>query len=306
MENNFITTELQKFNLTDAAIAEIKQQYMPLVINGIEDKEGYKLVKEARILVKTKRVEVEKKRKELKEESLKFGRAVDTEAKRITALLLPIEAHLEYQQEAVEAERERIKQEAEQKRQAIIQGRIDALLQFSKQIDFVKISSLSEQQFEAELASAKFEHEVAQAEAAEAERVRLEEEARLEKIRQEEQERQRLADEIAREQKRKQAEQEAEALEAKRKAIEQAEIELAQKQAAIRAEEDKKELERKRQEEEKRQENLKPDKEKIKHFAMQLQELRFPAVESEEANFLLDKAAKFIDQAIDVLKKINN
>lgn len=253
MENTFIKTELQKFNLTDLAIAEIKQRYMPLAINNIKDRDGYKAVNEARIFVKNKRVEIEKTRKNLKEESLKFGRAVDAEAKRITALLLPIEEHLEAQQEAIDAEKERLKQESEQRRQTVIQSRIDALLAVGQQIDFAKIANMSDEEFTQELALATASYEAEQAALVEQERLRLEEEERLEKLRLEDQERQRAVDEARRAEeqrlageaaKLKQAEDErqraaAAELEEKRKALERAAEELAEKEAAIKAAEDK-------------------------------------------------------------------
>jgi chromosome segregation ATPase len=64
------------------------------------------------MVVKSKRVEVEKVRKELKADALEYGRKVDAEAKRITAMLQPIEDHLTAEEEAYLAEKERIKNAA--------------------------------------------------------------------------------------------------------------------------------------------------------------------------------------------------
>ena len=107
-----VGTELQRFSPTDSAIAAMTAEYMPLVIRGIDDTEGYQRVRSARLTVKDHRVRVEKVRKELKADSIEYGRRVDGEAKRITALLLPIEEHLESQENAVIAEKERIKNAA--------------------------------------------------------------------------------------------------------------------------------------------------------------------------------------------------
>lgn len=37
-----ISTEIKKFNLADAKIAELKEQFKDLEISGVEDKNGYK------------------------------------------------------------------------------------------------------------------------------------------------------------------------------------------------------------------------------------------------------------------------
>lgn len=154
MQDNIIATELQKFNLSDLAIAQYSDLYMPLEIQGIDDKEGYKLVKEARSLIKGTRVDIEKTRKALKEDSLRYGRAVDAEAKRITALLLPIEDHLDRQQRAIDDELERIKQEAEAKRKAALQTRIDAFFAVGKSIDVALLMGMSEESYQAALQAA--------------------------------------------------------------------------------------------------------------------------------------------------------
>ena len=101
--------ELTQFDSASAGIAEMATQYMSLTIGGIDDADGFKTVHKARMVVKNKRVEVEKVRKELKADALAYGREVDGEAKRIAAMLLPIETHLKDQEDAVNAEKERIK-----------------------------------------------------------------------------------------------------------------------------------------------------------------------------------------------------
>ncbi|MCC6409719.1 MAG: hypothetical protein IT453_21370, partial [Planctomycetes bacterium] len=104
---------LATFSPADAAIAEMRERYMALEIKGLDDRAGYKIVREARLDVKRHRVAIEKKRAELKADALEYGRKVDGEAKRLTAMLEPIEAHLETQEKAIDAERDRIKAEAE-------------------------------------------------------------------------------------------------------------------------------------------------------------------------------------------------
>lgn len=130
MNQEMITTALAQYNITDAAIAKYKSDYMGLIVKNVRDEEGYKLVHSARMVIKGKRIEVEKKRKELKEDALRYGQAVDKEAKRITALLEPIEGHLESQEKIIDDEKARIKAEAEAKELARIQARIDKIFSF--------------------------------------------------------------------------------------------------------------------------------------------------------------------------------
>ncbi len=117
-ELDMASAAMQKFAPTDTAIAEMSEQYLPLQVSGIDDVEGLKAVHSARLVVKSHRVQVEKVRKELKADSLAYGRRVDGEAKRITALLEPIEQHLSDQENAVVAEKERIKNAARLKVEA--------------------------------------------------------------------------------------------------------------------------------------------------------------------------------------------
>jgi phage-related minor tail protein len=100
---------LQNFGRPDAAIAKMAEEYLPLVIAGVEDTVGFKRVHEARMVVKNRRVEVEKVRKSLKADALEYGRKVDAEANRIKAMLQPIESHLDAQEDAYNAEKERIR-----------------------------------------------------------------------------------------------------------------------------------------------------------------------------------------------------
>jgi chemotaxis protein histidine kinase CheA len=103
---------LQRFTPTDTAIAAMAAEFMPLVIRGIDDAEGAKAVHSARMVVKSHRIQVEKVRKELKADSIEYGRRVDAEAKRIFSKLEPIESYLSEQEEAHQAEKERIKNAA--------------------------------------------------------------------------------------------------------------------------------------------------------------------------------------------------
>lgn len=109
-----MTKQIVKYDITDAVIEKMRENYMPLKISGINDKENFTAVHEARMVVKNHRVRVEQRRKELKVDALEYGRRVDGEAKRIFNLLEPIEKHLQMEENRITEEKERIKEEARQ------------------------------------------------------------------------------------------------------------------------------------------------------------------------------------------------
>lgn len=119
--DEYITTAVAEINKTEQGLAELKQRYGSLTITGLDDRPTYFAAVEGAKLIKKLRTGVEGKRKELNEFPLKFQRAVNAEAKRITELLVPIEEHLKNQVEAFEnAEAEEKRKDAERKRAALV------------------------------------------------------------------------------------------------------------------------------------------------------------------------------------------
>lgn len=122
-----ISTEIKKFNLADAKIAELKEQFKDLEISGVEDKNGYKAVSEAIKIVRTYRTGVEKTRKQIKEDYLKTGRAIDEEAKRLTASLEEIENPLKDKKQEIDDEIQAEKDRQEAEAQAKTDKRVEEL-----------------------------------------------------------------------------------------------------------------------------------------------------------------------------------
>jgi hypothetical protein len=88
-----------EYPITDIAIDKLSKRYAQLEIT---DAKSYKDVTIAIGEVRKYRIAVEKKRKKLKKESLEYGRKVDKEAKRITAMLVPIESGLKEKKQIVD------------------------------------------------------------------------------------------------------------------------------------------------------------------------------------------------------------
>lgn len=127
--------QLQKYNVADLAIAEMDKEFSKLTISDLKDTAGYKKVSSAIAIVRSKRIEVEKVRKELKADSLNYGRIVDSEAKRIQALIEPIESKLQTEKDRIDNEKENIRLEKERKIQELIDSRKQRLFEIGMIFD---------------------------------------------------------------------------------------------------------------------------------------------------------------------------
>lgn len=328
---DFITTELQKFNVANATIAEWSDKFMPLKIDGIKDTKGYAEVREARLFMKGRRVEVQKTSKLLKEDALKFQRAVNEEEKRIIALMDPIETHLEKEEDAYDAEKKHIKEEKERQEQLRFNQRNVALLNngcsFNGDMYAIgehsilqtDIRFISDETFDEFLEKVKLEHQKELDEKAEQERLQREEAERLkverEAIDKERAELQRQRDEV--EAQRQQQEQERRAhehkiLEAERQKEREIELKKAQEQAAKQAKADlleKQRLEKERTIEQERKakaraerlEKLKPVKQKLSEFATLVNNIEIPDLKDAEADEILTNAKGLLNKVVDYI-----
>jgi len=242
------------FHVSDAKIEELKRELQGL---KIIDSADYAKVTKGIGVCRTLRSQVEKCRKDLKEDSLAYGRRVDAEAKRLTAMLEQIEEPLKAEKQRIDEEKERVKKAAEEAKRLKLESRLNELDAINARVNPLIVAEWSEDEFQKQFEVAKGIFEAAQREAqAEAERLAREEADRQETMRIE---RERLAAERA-ELDRLRAEQEAaakaererieaeQAAERKRLDEERAKIEKAQRiererieaeKAAIQAEKDR-------------------------------------------------------------------
>jgi hypothetical protein len=120
--------DLAKYDSVASKIQELKDMYLPLRIESVEDEEGYKTVSTALRFMVSKRTEVDEVRKALKADALAYGKAVDDKAKSITADLAPIEEHLRAEKEKIEAELRMIAEKKEEERKAAVLARHNRLI----------------------------------------------------------------------------------------------------------------------------------------------------------------------------------
>lgn len=197
--DTLITTTLAEFRPEEQAIANIREfRHLTVATAGI------KAVTEARKTVKRLRLEIDKRRKELNEGALKYQRAINAEAKRLTAEIEPIEGMLSAEEENYEAERLKEKQAKEVEKRERMQSRLNRLAAVGVSgVDLNALDVMDDGFFEALLAS----------ETVKAEQRKSEEE----QLRKDREELQRLRAENER--------REHEAREAERRAVEQARAE---------------------------------------------------------------------------------
>jgi hypothetical protein len=111
--------ELVKESSVDKKAKELKAQLKKADINGIEDNQGYALVKRISKDASKIRIAIEKRRKELKSDIITAGKNIDALANEYQALINPIEndadAKLKIVDDAIEQEKLRVEREAKEK-----------------------------------------------------------------------------------------------------------------------------------------------------------------------------------------------
>jgi hypothetical protein len=120
--------EVARFDIARSWIAEKKAAYTDLSIEGVEDKEGQKKVKEAWQEVRNKRLEVAKKHTEIKADYLEITQAIDKEKRELTQLLEEVENPLKEKLDKIEAIKEEEKKKEEREKAQKLQGRVNELL----------------------------------------------------------------------------------------------------------------------------------------------------------------------------------
>lgn len=298
-----------------------------LVVTDVSQTREMKMAREARLALREIRVNADKVRKALKEDSIRYGRAVQGVYNVIEYLIVPTEKYLEDQEKYAEIQEARRKAALFATRALEIEPYTEFVpyginLGEMAEPDYQKLLKGAKIQMQAKLeADAKAEAErIARekAEAEERERIRKENE----KLKKEAEERERIMAEERRkaDEDRKKAEEERRAIE-ERARIEREKIEAEKRkiEAKLRAKAEaeakaKADAERKAKEEEKtrslaeRKAKAAPDKEKLQLFANQLlsvecPELKTPGAESikQNAMILIGKVNTYIISKINEL-----
>lgn len=107
-----------------------------IIVTDASQKEEMQKAHDIRLDLKRIRVDADKKRKEMKEESLRYGKAVQAVYNYIEEMITPIEKHLEAQEKFVEIQEANAKAELKAKREAEIAEYRD-YFPFLNQLDII-------------------------------------------------------------------------------------------------------------------------------------------------------------------------
>lgn len=316
----------------ESMLLQLANDFKGLKINGVDDKEGFNKVDAARKKLKAERVQIENDAYTLRESALKFQKTVIQREKELIGIIKPIEAELFVETTRITEEKDRLKKEDDDRKNKIIQDRIDALNKFNYAIDYSIVSKISDEQYNEIISGAKVDYETEQnrlseikaeedhkkkseedrlkAEREELDKLRLEQEKKESDFKAEQDRLRKERDEfdakVRAEQKRKEDELKAEQdrIDSERRKLEEEKrIEQAKKDAIENARKEQEETERLEKLEIERQETLKPDKQKLIDVAHTLMSIELPVLNHDDAKVLGDWIAKSI---VKLSGEINN
>lgn len=321
---NELISIIENSELQQETSATLKEQFLPffeqaqswktkaeqLVVTDVSQTREMKMAREARLALREIRVNADKTRKALKEDSIRYGKAVQGVYNVIEYLIAPIEKHLLDQEKFAEIKEAERLAELGQKRESEIQP-------FAEFVPFnTNFSTLSEEdymlllngaklQFQAKIeAEAKAEAErIARekAEAEERERIKKENERlRVEaEKREKEMQKEREEKEIQLQKEREAARLEKEAAE---KALKEEREEKERLENEIKAAQEAERLAQIEAEKEAARKAAAPDKEKLLLFAKTIEALSIPEMATDSAKTVSRIIEKKI---IDLVETIN-
>jgi hypothetical protein len=299
---------------------EWREKAQSLVVTDATQLTEMKQAREGRLALRAIRLEADKTRKALKEDSLRYGKAVQGIYNVIEALIVPIEEHLEKQEKFAEIAEANRKEALHNERVALLQPygveyaaydlrnmsaeAFTQLLDGSRLAHENKLAEAARIE-EEKIAALKAEQERIEAQRLENERLKKEAEAqqiqlakeRAEaeaKIKAEREEAARLA--------KIEADKQAAILKAEREEREKVEAELKAKQQAEADQKAAEEKQRIADEKAAKKQAAAPDKDKLAILVMQLEKLVYPNVTSDEAKQIVKDTQGLIAKVITHVK----
>lgn len=179
MENT-IDTNLDLFNPKKAELQEAAAKFKDLKINWIDDKVWYKTVHEAQMTLRWFRTNIQKTRLAYTKQFDEAKAKAMWLEKELLEIITPIEESLKEQKELIDAEKDRIRQEEEEKKRKFIQDRADTLKQYDFfDFDFYSLWMMTEDGFKELVEQKKIEFKEKQAKIQQEEKEKAVNEIRL-------------------------------------------------------------------------------------------------------------------------------
>jgi hypothetical protein len=120
--------EIAKLGVADRAIAQLKAKYETLAIKGVDDREGYKVAKQAWQEVRSVRTGLEKRGVAIRSKISEISKAVGKEEDRLVNLISPLEERLQKLWKDVDKEKDRVQKAKEKEEQDRLINRINELM----------------------------------------------------------------------------------------------------------------------------------------------------------------------------------
>jgi hypothetical protein len=121
------SAELTKLGISEEELREDAEKAMTVVIDGVDDKVGYKNADEVRKNLKVKRIAIQKTGKFMRDEANKFSKKVIERENELVGIIDEAESYVDGKQKAIKAERDRIEQEEQDRIASIFATRITSL-----------------------------------------------------------------------------------------------------------------------------------------------------------------------------------
>lgn len=227
---------------TEEMLLDIHNECLALKVTGLLDLDGYEKCKEMRKRVRSLRIDIEQRRKERKADALEYGRRLDSEARRLTSVVVEGEQHLIAQMNIIDDEKKRREAEAARLAKEQLDSRLAQLQQYRAEYHLEAVKTMDDASFADLLACSKTEYEEEQRKRREDQerllQLEAEAKAREKQIAEEEAKNKRLQEELLAQQRAEIAEKEKKLI-AERVAREREEAERQAEESARQAAEAK-------------------------------------------------------------------
>ena len=302
--NDVLSLELQKNDVGEETTLALRSTFMPffeeanelakkakaIVVTSEDQTDDIATAREMRLAIKGIRVIVDKERKTLKEEVVRKGKAIDGMANIIKFLIVPVEEHLQLQEDFVKIREDKRKTE-------LVEIRTNELKKYDMSEADITCYNLGEMSSDAYLQirdtwKMTFENKL--------KLVREAEEQRIATKKAEAEERAKISLEYVKlKAKAHEAENKAKEKLSKERAKLQAEREARQEMSAeLKAREEAEELQKREAQEALKKAGLMPDKEKLKALGDTVSKIEYPELKSEEAKEILVEFIEYLNTGV--------
>jgi septal ring factor EnvC (AmiA/AmiB activator) len=147
----FIEKELERFEIKKEDLQAFVKTFDGLTITGVDDREGYKAVHEARMALKKKRVEITTKGKIVRSMANSFVKAVIAREDEFVDVISPREQEFQVMEDDIDEQKEQIRIAEREEEDRKIQVMSDQLSLVGYAADYITLKGMTEEHFSSTL-----------------------------------------------------------------------------------------------------------------------------------------------------------